>query len=239
MTRPLPYCGEAPDPAEWLARWNLDPVLLAVLALSLLAWRMWPGRGDARAAAGLLGACLFLFVTPFCAMGSALFLVRILHDLALSAIVAPLAVAALGLRTRKLAGSLAHWTALHLLIFLAWHAPQFYSAALSSDIVFWAMQITIAGSATMWWAKLLDERAAGAALSLLAAMVAMGLLGALLTFAGHAVYAPHWLTTASWGLTPLEDQQLAGIVMWAPASAAYLLAAMAILYRGVLRERPG
>lgn len=238
MTRWLPYCGEAPLPAEWLSRWNPDPLLLGAFALGMLAWRAWPGRGDGRAAGGLLAVCLFLFVSPFCAMGSALFLVRILHDLALAALVAPLAVAALGLRERKLPGTLAGWTAVHILVFVGWHAPGFYAAAMSSDAVFWAMQITIAGSAAMWWAKLLDERSAGAALALLAAMVAMGMLGALLTFADHAFYAPHWLTTGAWGLSPLEDQQLAGIVMWAPASAAYLLAAMAILYRGVLRERP-
>ena len=38
-----------------------------------------------------------------------------------------------------------------------------------------------------------------------------GLLGALLTFTDQPVYAPHFLTTASWGLSPLEDQQAAGL----------------------------
>ena len=33
--------------------------------------------------------------------------------------------------------------------------------------------------------------------------------------------------------TPLEDQQIAGLIMWAPASAAYLLIALAILYRSM------
>jgi putative membrane protein len=62
-------------------------------------------------------------------------------------------------------------------------------------------------------------------------MVAMGALGALLTFSRSALYAPHWLTTQAWGLSPIEDQQIAGIVMWAPASLVYLLAALTILYR--------
>ncbi len=64
-------------------------------------------------------------------------------------------------------------------------------------------------------------------------MVAMGTLGALLTFAGRALYAPHLLTTQSFGLSPIEDQQIAGIVMWAPASLVYLLAALTILYRSM------
>ena len=59
----------------------------------------------------------------------------------------------------------------------------------------------------------------------------MGLLGALLTFSQNAIYAPHALTTAAWGLSPLEDQQLAGLIMWAPGALAYLAAALARLYR--------
>ena len=77
-----------------------------------------------------------------------------------------------------------------------------------------------------------------AVVALLAAMLAMGLLGAVLTFAGQAVYAPHFYTTLAWGMTPLEDQQAAGLIMWAPASALYLFAALAVLGRmlGPTRE---
>ena len=42
----VPYCGEAPGPEAWLGRWNLDPVLLAILMLLAVAiwWRpgAWP-----------------------------------------------------------------------------------------------------------------------------------------------------------------------------------------------------
>ena len=64
-------------------------------------------------------------------------------------------------------------------------------------------------------------------------MVQMGLLGALITFAARPLYAPHWLTTQDWGLSPLDDQQLAGLIMWAPGSLVYLFAAVAILYRSL------
>ena len=33
----------------------------------------------------------------------------------------------------------------------------------------------------------------------------------------------------AWGLTPLEDQQLAGLIMWVPASLVYLGAILALL----------
>jgi cytochrome c oxidase assembly factor CtaG len=49
-----------------------------------------------------------------------------------------------------------------------------------------------------------------------------GLLGALLTFFGRPLYLAYLPTTAAWGLTPLEDQQLAGLIMWIPASLIHL-----------------
>jgi hypothetical protein len=67
-------------------------------------------------------------------------------------------------------------------------------------------------------------------------MVQMGLLGALITFAANPLYAPHFATTLPWGLDPLEDQQLAGLIMWAPAAAIYLAAALFIAGRWLARE---
>jgi hypothetical protein len=61
--------------------------------------------------------------------------------------------------------------------------------------------------------------------SVLAAVVTGG-LGALLTVAPHPlcqVYAP---TTRLWGLSPLEDQKLARLIMWIPEGLSYLLAAL-------------
>jgi putative membrane protein len=237
MTNPqiwLPYCGEGPGPAEWLARWNMDPLLLAALAAAaaLFAWRP-PAGSSGRAQAGLIGLLLVLFVSPLCALGSALFIARVVHHVVLATALAALAVSAFGLHRRALPGTLAVWTAVQALTFWAWHAPPLYGAALSSDLVFWAMQLTITATAALWWAKLRQAPAAAGVVALLATMVLMGVLGALITFAGTALYAPHWLTTQIWGLTPLEDQQIAGILMWAPASVIYLFAACSILYRAL------
>ena len=65
----------------------------------------------------------------------------------------------------------------------------------------------------------------------LLSMVQMGLLGALITFAGTSLYAPHFSSTAPWGLSPLEDQQLAGLIMWIPSAGIYLGAALALANR--------
>jgi len=235
----LPYCGAGPTPSEWLFRWNFDPLLLAALTLAagLFAWRRRADRGGNSAAqAGVIVLMLLLFVSPFCALGSALFIARVVHHVILATALATCIVFATGLQRRSIPGSLALWTALQVLVFWGWHAPPVYAAALSSDGLFWLMQLTITGSAALWWAKLRQAPAGGAVVALLATMVLMGVLGALITFAGRALYAPHWFTTQPWGLSPLEDQQIAGILMWAPASAIYLVAAVAVLYRALGRD---
>lgn len=63
----------------------------------------------------------------------------------------------------------------------------------------------------------------------------MGLLGALITFAPRTLYTPHLATAPAWGLTPLEGQQLGGLVMWIPVSVVFLIVALATAYT-VLRE---
>lgn len=179
-----------------------------------------------------------LYISPFCALGSALFTVRIVHDVILATVLAPLIVAAFRVEETEIPGTLTVWTAIHGLTFWLWHAPPFYEGAMSSDGIFWLMQISIVATAAVWWIKVIRSPAPAAATALLATMVAMGALGALLTFAHRAYFAPHWLTTQFWGLSPIEDQQIAGIVMWAPASLVYLIAALTILYRSLGSRAP-
>lgn len=221
-----PYCGVAPQSGDW--RWNLDPVLLVILmgAAVLIALRL-EGR---RRVFGLAAMAVLAisFVSPLCALSSALFSARTVHHVLLVGVAAPLlAWAAPKTSDRGLVVA----TVVQAVLLWAWHAPGLYAAALSNDGIYWLMQISLLASAVWFWTKVRTASAPAAVAALLAAMLAMGLLGAVLTFAGQAVYAPHFYTTLAWGMTPLEDQQAAGLIMWAPASALYLFAALAVLGR--------
>jgi putative membrane protein len=132
---------------------------------------------------------------------------------------------------RQLPAPLCTCTALAALAFCTWHAPAPYAAALSSDAVFALMQLSILASATAFWFAVRQAPPAAAMAAILATMVLMGLLGALITFAARPLYEPHFASTLEWGVSPLEDQQLAGLLMWAPGSLAYLAAAAWIGWR--------
>lgn len=230
----VPYCGAAPVPDELLARWNFDPLLL--LALAGAAVVLWRTSRRPVPATGVVAIVLLLFVSPFCALSSALFAARVAHHVVLTAVVAPLVVYALPLKKLRWPGSLSMWTGLQALTFWVWHAPPAYAAALSSDLVYWAMQITLLGTAMGFWAAVRSASAPSGVAALLFSTVQMGLLGALITFAGAPLYAPHYFTTMPWGYSPLEDQQLAGLIMWAPSAALYLAAALLVAGRWLTRE---
>lgn len=217
-----------------MSRWNLDPPLLGLLAFAAFAYvGVAPARSPAQRmffAAGF--AVLVLgFVSPLCALSSALFSARVVHHVLLSVVAAPCLVYAFAPGRLKFPGSPALWTAVHAGVFWAWHAPAAYGWALSNDAVYWVMQATLLGTALAFWAAVRRASAPAAVAGLLAVMVSMGLLGALLTFAAEPLYAPHLFTTAAWGLSPLVDQQLAGLIMWAPAAGVYLIAALVLLGR--------
>jgi len=185
--------------------------------------------------AGAFLVALTLFVSPFCALTSALFSARVVHHVLIGLALAPLVVAALPER-RRMIGSPAAWTAAQALTFWLWHAPPVYAWALSSSAAYWLMQLSLLVSAAGFWASLRRAPAPAAVAALLATMVQMGLLGALITFSGAPLYAPHFLATQAWGFSPLEDQQVAGLIMWAPGAAAYLIAALAVAARWLGRE---
>lgn len=227
-----PYCGAGPVPAELWARWNLDPVALAMLAV--LSGVLLAKAERRRSAVLALLILVIAFVSPLCALSSALFAARTVHHVLLVALAAPLVAHALPRPTRP--PPLATWTGAFVLCFWVWHAPALYGWAMSSKAAYGLMQASLLASATGAWVAVRAARAASAVSALLATMVLMGLLGALLTFAPRAVYAPHALTTAAWGLSPLEDQQIAGLIMWIPAAGVYLASALSVL-AGTLRPR--
>ena len=135
------------------------------------------------------------------------------------------------------------WTA-HLAAVWVWHLPALYDAAVRDTALHVAEHLTfLASSLVLWWV-IVDRHArrrigtGGAVLYLFAAALADTLLGAALTLSRRPWYTAHWGTTAAWGLTPLEDQQLAGLLMWIPAGLIYLVALAPLLVRVLRRDPP-
>jgi putative membrane protein len=124
-------------------------------------------------------------------------------------------------------------TILHGVALWTWHAPALFNAALDSEAVHWLQHGSFFVTALFFWWALVHgrerERRYGAAIFyLFATALHSGFLGILLTFAPAPVYAGG-SAAPLWGLTPLEDQQLAGLVMWVPAGLVYAVAALLLM----------
>lgn len=229
----IAYCGPAAAPGELWSRWNTDPLLIAALvALALLVGRA--PAGERRAGWAAIGVLLLGFVSPLCALSSALFSARVLHHVLLVAAAAPLLALTFPL-PRLGSPPLGLLIGVHAAVMWAWHAPGLYSWGLASVPAYWLMQATLLGSAWLLWRAILASAApAGMAFIALGATIGqMGLLGALLVFAPRPLYAEHLASTAAWGLSPLADQQLAGLLMWVPAMLPYLAVALGLAWSGL------
>jgi putative membrane protein len=247
----VPYCGSAPFPGELLTRFNLDPVLIAALVAGC-AWQLWAIRRShagvrARQALALGGwlVAAAAFLSPLCALSVSLFSARVGQHMLLILAAAPLI--AMGLRPAK--SSTHGWrlwcgVAMFFLALWYWHMPAPYEATFTSVVTYWTMHITLFGSAILLWRELLNHPPQQTAHVLAAGtltFVHMGLLGAVLTLADRPLFQWHLFTTQVWGLTPLQDQQLGGTLMWVPGIALFLwtaLRSLAHLWGSLERARP-
>jgi putative membrane protein len=209
------YCGTPPLPTDLLLRWNLDPILLIALAIgAAVALR----SARPRLMLGGIAVLALAFVSPLCALSVALFSARAVHHILIVAIAAPLLALAFPARQGRFLGVALLTATVTLWL---WHVPSLYDRALAHTAIYWLMQVSLLATSVWFWRELFAAPPVPATLSAIAAMAQMGMLGALLTFAPGPLYAVHIATTLPWGLSPLADQQLAGLIMWVPGILPY------------------
>jgi putative membrane protein len=120
--------------------------------------------------------------------------------------------------------------ALHGLMLWLWHAPALFEAAVRDHWLHALEHACFFGTALLFWRAVLDARTSRrAGPALVAAFVTFmhsGLLGGLITLAPRPLYAAYVGRGSGWGLTALDDQQLAGLFMWVPLGLPYLAAGL-------------
>lgn len=131
-------------------------------------------------------------------------------------------------------------TVLHGAALWAWHAPPLYARALENAAVHRLQHFSFFVTALLFWWVLLYGRGQGrdtrvrdgiAIACLFITVLHSGVLGALLTISPRVWIPAQTALAADFGLSPLEDQQLAGILMWVPMGTLYTGAALFFAYR--------
>jgi putative membrane protein len=125
--------------------------------------------------------------------------------------------------------------ALHGVMLWLWHAPVLFEAAVEHDGWHALQHACFFGSVLLFWRAVLDARTGRrAGPALVAAFVTFmhsGMLGGLITMAPQPLYPVYAGRGATWGLTALDDQQLAGLLMWVPLGLPYLAAGLCLAWR--------
>jgi cytochrome c oxidase assembly factor CtaG len=248
--------------------WTFDPVQVVpiVLLAALYARRLRTvrARGTAvpawRIALFATGIALLLvaLVSPVHALGEQLFGFHMLQHVLLGDL-APLALLA-GLTGPILRPALAF---LHRLRFLAhplvalplwaanlyvWHLPYLYDAAVRHESLHALEHLGFLTAGAVMWLPVLETLPApewfgtGAKLGYIAVVRAVEtVLGNVFFWAGAAFYAVYQHRQRPWGLSPLQDQGLAGAVMMIEGSVVTLVALAWLFLRmageGELRQR--
>ncbi|RUW97994.1 MAG: cytochrome c oxidase assembly protein [Mesorhizobium sp.] len=126
--------------------------------------------------------------------------------------------------------SAANATILHGVAIWAWHVPILFDTAVTDATLHRLQHLSFLATAILfWWAMVWRSDHGVAAWHLFVTMIHTSVLGALMALAPRVLYVAQTQTAMAWGLTPLEDQQLAGMIMWVPAGTIYAGVAMVML----------
>jgi putative membrane protein len=123
--------------------------------------------------------------------------------------------------------SMTSGTVLHGAAIWLWHVPPLFEAALANESLHRLQHASFLVTALIFWHAMRKAGAPGKAVwHLFVTMIHMSVLGALIALSPRVLYRLQTGGASLLGMTPLEDQQLAGIVMWIPAGTVYAGAAL-------------
>jgi len=253
------------DELSLLTSWTVDPLQLAPVALIAFAYglraRTLRARGTPvpgwRALVFALGIALLVlaYASPIAALGEQeLFSFHMLQhvllgDLAplclLAGLTGPILRPLLALRPVERLRALAN-PAIALPLWAAnlylWHLPFFYEAAIRHSSVHALEHVAFFTAGAIMWLPVLETLPApewfgtGAKLAYIAVVrVVETILGNVFLWSGAAFYAIYDHGAELWGISPEQDQGLAGAVMMIEGSLV-TIAALALLFLRLARE---
>jgi cytochrome c oxidase assembly factor CtaG len=122
-----------------------------------------------------------------------------------------------------------------------WHVPAVYQEAVTDIPVHATMHIAFMGVGILYWWPVLQSSPSrvgegGRLLYLFVTGMPMGLLALLLIASNTVVYSHYETTPRLLGLSPLEDQQIAGIIMGALGEFAGFIAITWLFFRYIDEE---
>ena len=126
----------------------------------------------------------------------------------------------------------------------AWHLPPMYNSAMFYHEVHIAQHLMFLVTAVIVWWPLLSPLPELPRLSYPGQMLysflmtlPMTVVSIFIVYSDHVLYPAYASAPRLWGLSPLEDQRLGGLIMWIPGGLFFYLLASVIFFRWVTSQR--
>ena len=137
-------------------------------------------------------------------------------------------------------------TLLQAIALWAWHTPAWFDTALSSPGWHIVQHLSFLLSALLFWSSMFGvhrrRKPVLAIGCLFATAIVSGALGALMALSTSPWYAAYRASDVDlFGLSPTQDQQIAGLLMWIPGGLVHTAVALLLLSKliyGLARVRP-
>jgi putative membrane protein len=136
--------------------------------------------------------------------------------------------------------------ALFNVIMAAWHLPPLYNLALAHHPVHIVQHVTfLVASVIMWWplAGSLPElpRPSYPAQILYCFLltIPMSIVAVYITYADRVLYPLYAVAPRVFGISPLEDQRLGGLIMWIPGGLYFLGVLSVVFFKWSQRGEDG
>lgn len=183
--------------------------------------------------AGGLAAVALTVLPPLAGVSEQLFSAHMAQHLVIIVVAAPLLVLSGMLRGldrfalfRELTQPV--WAWLNFVgVFLFWHWPPAFQWAAQRESTILLEHASILAAALLFWSVALSSRGqhwlsyGARALFVTTAAVVTDLPGVIMVFSPQAICTMPGENAAAWGITPLQDQQIAGLLMWVPANLVF------------------
>lgn len=128
-------------------------------------------------------------------------------------------------------------------VIAAWHLPPLYNTAMAYHPVHIVQHLTfMAASVLMWWPFLspLPElpRLAypGQMLYCFLMVIPMSIVSIYITMADHVLYPAYAIAPRLWGITPMSDQQIGGLIMWIPGGLLFYVVMTIVFFKWAARD---
>ena len=177
--------------------------------------------------------------SPLAHLDHHLLTAHMVQHLLLMLVAAPLVLLGMGLQRPAVLHPAFCWVAGTLTV-IVWHVPVVFELALQSPFLHVIEHASFFFAGILFWWPVISpgiEARWSVPLYLFFATLPCDALSAFLTFCGHVVY-PHYLSCIrNVRLSPLDDQALAGALMWVTVTFAYLVPALIVTARLLANER--